>query len=154
MKTYNTVFLVLGSVILSASAHASALNYVFNRGAISPENVSGWFCQIAEDGVVKKPLGKSPYINVKEGDVRNPLIFSAQIPNQAVLDSLVEEASNHVVVNDGIGPIGGCNEMYTAITDNKIRLVLLRKSGGVVVSHNVSSAAKKIEKFIDANCGN
>ena len=92
MKNYNFV-LVLGSIILSASAHASALNYVFTRGPLSPDMTQGYFCQITADGVIKKDLGKNG-IHVNPRDVRDPLIFNTEIPNQAVLDSLVQRRSS------------------------------------------------------------
>ena len=139
----------MGFLIFSASVNATTLNYTSMPGSLSPQDSKGFSCLITEAGVLKKQLGGTGLINKA---VHMATVYSNDIPNVSVLQSLIADAAYFQLSNNQIAPIGGSNEVYSGTTDTDTDVVLLHKTAGLVVSFNTSPSAGKVEAFIDANC--
>ncbi len=156
--------LIFGTILLGIGFQAHAqrvtiqivqplLTYTKSKGPVSPAYRETRICQVANDGMV--------YFEVRTGKTaenksKKPIRWTG-IRNEAVLNSLIQEASKGlVVVPKHRLPVGGPIEVFEAYTDGsngREPVMLKRIQSSKLAKVNTSESAARLVKFLEVNCG-
>ena len=145
------LMILLSLTFISVSAFAANsteyLAYHTGNGSVNPMYSYRVNCTISSDGV---------FIQKIMGDIAEPSKAKLKwtgIRNEAILQSLISEASSGmVVVPKHPLPIGGKLATYATFVKGKEQKPLKTTVGGMLASINTSAAAKRLVDFIQVNC--
>jgi hypothetical protein len=140
-----TVF--VSFVSFSAMAMDISLTRSSNNGTVAPEYQIRTTCFISNSIVKIVNAGGSVFLS---HTLLKQAVFTDEVPNQAVMESLSGDASR-APVESFPGPIGG-SVISDTVTIDAGSAYLSVKSGNIVVKQNHSDAAEKLVRFLDKNC--
>jgi len=144
MKTMLMMILGLSSIQAMASEQDS-LFYSKSNGSVAPPFAKRTTCSISTTSVtIVYSFAPMP--------VKKNITFTNEVPNLAVLQSLMTETTQFKT-NFNPAPIGGGSEYYAAEFGVNNPVVLLQKYGTLVCSNNPSPTTPALIDFINVNCG-
>jgi len=147
MKT--VMMMILGLTSMSAMAsEPTLLTYTFSNGSVAPAFHKTQTCNISATTVMITSTG--PTLDFPR-PINKATVYTMTIPNETVLKSLINEASQHMTITHP-APIGGEMQRYIAPISKDQSLVLLVLSGNLVDAQNPSTAATELVEFMKINC--
>jgi hypothetical protein len=131
---------------LSAMAMTITVEKSTSNGTVAPAYQLNTNCIIGNivESTTTGPSIQFPHTSLVQ------VQYTHDVPNQAVMESLVGDAAR-APVQSNPGPIGGPTVSYVAHIDAG-QAILLVRSGQTVIRQNHSAAALKLQKLIDQNC--
>jgi hypothetical protein len=153
------MFAILMSALIAQSTMAApvasnpSLTREYHTGTVAPINTHSTACTITGTTVQSETFG--PLIDFPHAILKQTK-FTRSIPNEAVLNNLIEQAANEIrpVVEPCFGPncrlpIGGATLSYSLTSSNGAAVILKATR----FPTPVSDIDQKLIKFLDSNCG-
>ena len=123
------------------------ISYTSNNGTVL--QFQTFSCNISATTTSTELTGRIidfPHVILKQN------VWTKDVPNATVLESLVNEAAQHELIKGKFaGLVGGAEENYS-INANGAQTLIYQDSAGRIMQYNPSTAAKKLEAFVNANC--